>query len=158
MDKILFTDLDFTIIKPKGNKRFPKGPNDWVPLEGNVKFIKEYVSKGYKIILVTNQGGIQKGFVKKEDIVKKINLIKESLKLDFFKIVIAESLDSPYRKPKVNKLTEELKSLGINIDKKNSFMIGDAGGRKNDFSDSDYKFAKNLNIGFIHVDDIPILI
>ena len=32
--------------------------------------------------------------------------------------------------------------------KKNSFYCGDAAGRKNDFSDSDKNFAKNIGIEF----------
>lgn len=156
--KILFTDLDFTLIKPKGNRRFPKDHTDWVPLEDSIKFIKEYMSKGYKLILVTNQGGIGKGYIKEEDITKKLNLIQGSLGITFYKIFMATTMNSDYRKPKVNKMLQDLKKDNIEIDTENSFMLGDAGGRKRDHSNADKRFAENLGIDFIHVDDIDLLI
>ena len=83
--KILFTDLDFTLIKPKGGRKFPINSTDWEPLPESVKFIKGYLNKGYKLILVSNQAGIEKGFVKKVDIDKKLKDIESNLGIAFYK-------------------------------------------------------------------------
>jgi len=58
-------------------------------------------------------------------------------------IIIALYKDDLYRKPRVKSF-----ELFDNVDKKHSFYCGDACGRNKDFSDTDYKFAKNLKIKF----------
>jgi polynucleotide 3'-phosphatase len=51
---------------------------------------------------------------------------------------------------------EDLKSREItqDVDYENSFFIGDAAGRKNDFLDSDLQFARNANLKFETPDDL----
>lgn len=153
-NKIIFIDLDGTLIKTRSGFTFPTNYLDWELKINTVKLIKDYKSKGYLIILVTNQGGISKGLVNYDSFVKKVNSIQDHMDLYFDNIFIAKSMNSDYRKPKSLKLVEDLKASGIFIDESNSIMIGDAGGRPKDFSDSDYNFAKSLNIKFIHVEDV----
>lgn len=155
--KILFTDLDGTLITPKGNRKFPKDEDDWAPIPESIKFLKEYQSNGYKLILVTNQAGISKGYLKEQDITNKIIKMEKSLGISFHLKFIATSMNSDYRKPKVSKLKEDLHNSGIIVDEKKSLMLGDAGGRKMDHSSDDKKFAENLGIPFIHVDDLGLL-
>ncbi|KAK9455356.1 polynucleotide kinase 3 phosphatase-domain-containing protein, partial [Dipodascopsis uninucleata] len=47
--------------------------------------------------------------------------------------------------------SERMDNHGVHIelDTQNSIFVGDAAGRKSDFSDSDIMFAKNLNIQFV---------
>ena len=93
---ILF-DLDHTIIKPKSRKVFPINCDDWefidLPklIENILLAIDEDTSKDIKIGIISNQGGISKGYVKVEDFETKINNI-------------------------INKIKEELLSKGVRID------------------------------------------
>lgn len=156
--KIVFTDLDGTLVTTKTGNKFPKSIYDWELIPDMVTLLKDYKLKGYKIILVTNQGGIEKGFIKSKDFYKKLDLIQTSMNLQFDEIFVAESLKSDLRKPKCDKLEEDLKYKNIHIDKEKSFMVGDAGGRKLDFSDSDLKFSNNLGVDFVHADDVSLII
>ena len=58
--------------------------------------------------------------------------------------------DDKYRKPNIG-MWETLSKM---IDIKSAFYIGDAAGRKGDFSDSDLKFAENIEIQFYVPEEI----
>ena len=47
----------------------------------------------------------------------------------------------------------ELDTFGLTISKDKILMIGDASGKKGDFSDSDKKCAENFGIDYIDVKD-----
>lgn len=48
-------DMDFTILKPKEGRTFPKDGNDWEWLNSNVPTVlKSLHEKGYKIVVFTN--------------------------------------------------------------------------------------------------------
>ena len=51
-----------------------------------------------------------------------------------------------YRKPETGMWDFYTKNRNVNYDE--SFYVGDAAGRKKDFSDSDLKFAENIGITF----------
>lgn len=56
-----------------------------------------------------------------------------------------------FRKPETGmwyQLIKDINEMGPEIDFDKSFFVGDAAGRKNDFSDSDRKFARTLNLQF----------
>jgi bifunctional polynucleotide phosphatase/kinase len=152
--KVIFTDLDSTIITTKSGATFPKGIRDWKLIPSTAKLLKEYSNSGYKIVLVTNQAGISRGYVTKSSFAKKVLDVQVKLGLFFDKIFIAASLNSKYRKPKSKDLKKDLEEMSWDIDWENSLMIGDAGGRVKDFSNTDLLFAKSLGIKFVHVDDI----
>jgi D-glycero-D-manno-heptose 1,7-bisphosphate phosphatase len=42
--------------------------DDFVPIEGSVDAVAECRRKGYKIVIITDQGGIEKGLYKQEDV------------------------------------------------------------------------------------------
>jgi D-glycero-D-manno-heptose 1,7-bisphosphate phosphatase len=99
-----------------------------------VKFLKD---NGYKIIVVTNQSGVARGYIKESFVKnahKKINAMlgKYGLKIDGFyycphhpkKAVIKKYLkDCSCRKPKTGMIERAVKKF--NIDLKQSFTIGD---------------------------------
>lgn len=65
----------------------------------------------------------------------------------------------PFRKPATGmwfELVEDVKKMGLEVDHDKSFFVGDAAGRKNDFSDSDREFAKSLQLKFFTPDDFFI--
>jgi len=154
-DKIAGFDLDNTLIKTKSGKVFPVDQNDWTLLNQYVKpILYHYYNNCYKIVIFTNQLGIKKGKISKNDFLDKINAIHQELNIDF-DIFIATA-DDHYRKPMTGmwKLFTELYS--VKIDMKNSFYCGDAAGReknwilgkKKDFNNVDRNFARNIDIKF----------
>jgi DNA 3'-phosphatase len=152
--KICFLDLDGTLITTKTGHTFPRNTTDWKLLPTTVNFIKIKKKEGFKLILVTNQGGISRGFFSEKNFIKKLDAIQTEMDLFFDKIFIAPSMNSEYRKPKSASVKSDVEGLGWSIDPNESFMIGDAGDKKNDFSDTDNGFAKSLGIKFLHVRDI----
>jgi len=73
------------LIKVKSGGKFAKDSNDWVLLNDKVtSTIKEYYDKGFKIVIMTNQGGIEKGHTTLETVQKKIQAIVDTVRKGFF--------------------------------------------------------------------------
>lgn len=157
--KVIFADLDGTLIDTISGETFPKGIWDmrikFDVLDAIKKLNPEY------ILIASNQGGIENGFVDNYNF---------DVKLDYISIAICEycnckcyALYCPtndksdqYRKPHTGMLEELLKKyVGDDFDciKQKSLMIGDASGKDGQFSDSDKKTAENFGIDYIDVDD-----
>lgn len=162
--KVLFCDLDGTLIDTLTGETFPKGIWDM-----KIKFDVLDAIKRIKpefIFIVTNQGGIEKGFVNRRNFEFKMEYILRSMReyLDYNALVeysycASNDKNNKYRKPNIGmclKLSERY------IQKNNSapqianidcLMIGDASGKEGQFSDSDKKTAENLGIDYLDVDD-----
>ena len=81
--KIIAFDLDGTIIKPKNGKRFPKDKDDYEYTFNNVDSkINELLVNGYKIVIFTNQNGIQKEKTNLINITYKIEKIESAAQID----------------------------------------------------------------------------
>lgn len=79
-ESIASFDMDDTIITRKSGAKFPKDAYDWLLLNDKVKpKIKELFNSGHKIVIFTNQAGIQKGHTKAEDIRIKVKDIAKEL-------------------------------------------------------------------------------
>jgi len=139
--KIFGFDLDNTLVKTKSGKKFPIDYNDWILWHNNVKTkIKELYERGYILVIISNQKGISTGKINSDEWQTKItNIIKE---LDVPFNVFASIDNNCYRKP----MPKFWDFINGNINK--SKYCGDACGRKNDFSNSDYLFAQNLGLKF----------
>ena len=166
MKKIIFIDLDGTLIDTISNETFPKGIWDmkfklavWKSLK---KFVEE--NKTEFIGIISNQGGISKGFVNELHFNHKLKYICDSLSEYLDIPVYAEycsELDQNnwYRKPNPGMIEEILdrrklyENIG-NYDKSEMIMIGDASGKDGQFSDSDLKTAQNFKIEYIDVIDL----
>lgn len=80
--KIAAFDLDDTLVSTSGKHRFPKTFEDWVWLDGKIPAILyELVSKGFKLVIFTNQLGISKGHVSSTLIKQRIENILDDLSL-----------------------------------------------------------------------------
>lgn len=139
-------DMDQTLITTKSGKKFPQDADDWKWAYPNVKdILNMYCSKGYKIIIVTNQAGIKSNELKMNEIKTKIQNLEEDIIRSYpkfkFKVYCAVYKDI-HRKP----FPTFFENMNINREK--SFFCGDAAGRKSDHSDSDIKFAYNLRMIF----------
>lgn len=157
--KVIFADLDGTLIKTISGETFPKGIWD-VQIRFDVLDAIEKLNPEY-ILIASNQGGIENGFVDNYNF---------DVKLDYISIAICEycnckcyALYCPtndksdqYRKPHTGMLEELLKKyVGDDFDyiKQKSLMIGDASGKEGQFSDSDKKTAENFGIDYMDVND-----
>lgn len=61
MTKILFLDLDGTIREPKSGAKFINDPMDQQLIDGVTEAIAHYHRTGWRIIGITNQGGVAAG-------------------------------------------------------------------------------------------------
>jgi bifunctional polynucleotide phosphatase/kinase len=146
--KIAAFDLDHTLIKTKSGRVFPKDINDWIPFPRSKDKIKELANNGFKIVVFTNQSGSK---FNKKDFTEKIENIAKKFDVRIQAFVSTDY--GFYRKPSVG-MYYLLEQNNDDRPIKESFYVGDAAGRpkegsrKKDFSDSDLKFALNLEIDF----------
>jgi len=148
--KVAAFDLDGCIIESSfGTKASStKGsPYKWwrpvVP-----KKLLEVHNEGYTIVMVTNQA--LRGNKAIANWKQKIPLIGAALKdVPFF--LFAATARDIYRKPNPGmwyELESIFKKENTQIDKKLSFFVGDAAGRRGDFAGTDRKWALNLALPF----------
>lgn len=151
--KIAFLDRDGVINVSKIKNGYIGFVKDfrWIP--GAKKAIKFLKKKDFKIVIVSNQSGIARGFFSIKDVYKlhkylKQELIKFGTSVDkiFFcpyhkdGVIKKYTKNSTLRKPKIGMFLKASKVW--NIDKKKSFMIGD--------QKTDMQFAKSAKIkGFL---------
>ena len=164
--KLAGFDIDGTIIKTKSGKSFAENKNDWTLLYDNTKsFLTDLINKEYTIVFFSNQGGIGKGKQDREEWINKINNVVDHLNISPGIQIYAATESNKYRKPSIGMCKAFLEQYDLdmsNIDKENSFYCGDAGGRikdwkksmKKDFSDSDRKYALNLDIPFFTPEEL----
>lgn len=163
MTKIIFADLDSTLIETKSGKTFPINILDFRPIWKVWKYLRENLENGDYFFIVSNQGGIKGSSVREAYFDSKIsyicNALKEFLKLkdltvDYMFCTSEDSTDR-LRKPNTGMFEDIIKKYDLeSIPKDCMLMIGDASGRPGDFSDSDLKAAKNFGIKYLDVDDI----
>lgn len=159
LERVLFTDLDGTIIVTKSGKTFPENCNDWKFKENIINAIQEYNPTHLHII--SNQGGIEKGFVDKKEFIGKMQAICDQLRKSLpntrvsYNYCISNDPKHPYRKPNDGMIHDFCMDsiFGTDCSKKNCIMIGDASGKEGQFSDSDKKCAENAAIKYMDVDD-----
>ncbi|XP_019748240.1 bifunctional polynucleotide phosphatase/kinase [Hippocampus comes] len=157
-DKIAGFDIDGCIITTKSGKVFPTAPDDWKILYPEIPpRLASLTKKGYKVVFFTNQMGIARGKLRPEVFKSKVEDILATLELPVQVFVAAGP--GIYRKPAVgmwNHLCEKAND-GVPVDKTQSFYVGDAAGRpenwapgkkKKDFSCSDRLFSLNLSLQF----------
>ena len=159
--KVLFADLDGTLIETISGATFPKGIWDMRFKFDVLDKIKEL--KPELIAIVTNQGGIEQGFVNERDFAKgKMAFVTRSIQeytgcKCIFQYCPTNRKDSIYRKPNTGMLDQVLYKdfgqQGIWAEKKDMLMIGDASGKPGQFSDTDKKTAENYGIDYMDVED-----
>ena len=158
--KLLSFDLDDTLTKLEKKKGKSKDESSPITFAFEINIIKskldKYQKKDYVFAIMSNQNGITQEHVKEVDFKNKIDKIfNEELKYPFA-IMCAKDKDY-YRKPCPGMLEIFIKNFNQNqeLNTDECIYVGDAAGRKksktykrNDFSDSDYKFALNCQFKF----------
>lgn len=130
MIKVIFLDRDGVI-----NEAFPIGKyvlseDDFEFIDGSVEAIIKLREAGYKIVIVTNQRSISRGFLtheKLDGIHKKMlrELENAGGKIDKIYYCPHDKNSCDCRKPEIGMFKKAEEELG-EVDKKNSFMIGDS--------------------------------
>lgn len=160
--KVIFADLDGTLIETISGETFPKGIWDMRIRFEVLDKIKEIKPKC--LLIVTNQGGIEKGFVNRRNFEFKMEYLCRSIK-EYTEIPVEYSYcenndpNCKYRKPNIGMLdslmykmiNRDIVENGIETDK--MLMIGDASGKECQFSDSDKRTAENFDIDYMDVED-----
>ncbi len=160
--KIVFSDLDGTLIETLTGETFPKGVWD-VKLKFDVfAKLSETFPNMTHFFIVTNQGGIEKGTVNGYNFRKKLEWVKAALVEWFGRPnlvvdgIVCTSTDrgDHYRKPNTGMLESLVNHyFKVNPEKSEMIMIGDASDEVRDFSDSDKITAENYGIDYIDVRD-----
>lgn len=147
MNKALFLDLDGTLIKTKSGNTFPKDIDDWEFKDYMLPLIKKFRDEGYNICIVSNQGGIELGYITQEQFERKMKKIEEELEQYIGGGVnhhYCGNTRSYFRKP-LPGMAYQL-AIALELSLRESIMVGDM--------ESDAKFAKNAYIGtYYDVDD-----
>jgi D-glycero-D-manno-heptose 1,7-bisphosphate phosphatase len=125
-NKAVFLDRDGVINKEIG---YLHKITDFIFIEGVFKSCNYFLKNGFKLIIITNQSGIGRGYYQEKD----FYLLNQWMHDQFERhgITILETFFCPHlpeqdcncRKPKPGLIKEA--SQKYNIDLKNSWMIGD---------------------------------
>lgn len=157
--KILFADLDGTLIKTKSGEVFPKGVWD-MKLRFDVLDAIKKLNLQY-ILIASNQGGIESGIVNEFNFRTKLEYIGRAIReycgcKCYCEYCETNDANDPYRKPNtamLSHLTEDYVGDDFEYIKSVSLMIGDSSGKEGQFSDTDKKTAENFGIDYMDVDD-----
>lgn len=157
--KVLFADLDGTLINTISGETFPKGVWDMCLNFCALDKIKELAPK--YVFIVTNQGGIEKGFVDKCNFLDKMNYIQDCIKEycdvpTIYEYCPFNDVTNNFRKPNIGMLERCYNAFELDkiiTSKSEILMIGDASGKPGQFSDSDKKTAENFGIDYLDVED-----
>lgn len=128
MKQAIFLDRDgvinSTIIK-EGKSFSPRKFEDFKLVDGVKDILERFKAREWLNIIVTNQPDIARGLMKKEELQKMHNLIRENLPVDDIFICPHDDADNcNCRKPKPGMLLEAAKKWDIDLNE--SFMIGDS--------------------------------
>ena len=157
--KVIFCDLDGTLIETISGETFPKGIWDmefrFDVLDAIKKLQPDY------ILIVSNQGGIESGFVDAQNFRAKSEYITRAISeycgcKCYAMYCETNDKSDRYRKPNTGMLEKLMESyIGDDFDyiKTKSLMIGDASGKEGQFSDSDKKTAENFGVDYMDVND-----
>lgn len=147
--KVVFIDLDGTLIETRNDDVFPKGVWDMQIRFDTFDALKKLNPK--YIIIVTNQEGIHEGHVDALSFVAKLNYIKRCL-VDYIGChVYAEycpttDIDNKFRKPNTGMLDSYLGLFNqYGFSKGDCLLIGDR--------TEDRQTAENFGIDFVNVCD-----
>ncbi|KAJ9130538.1 Polynucleotide kinase 3 phosphatase [Coniochaeta hoffmannii] len=171
--KIAAFDLDSTLITSASGKRHSDSATDWKWWDRSVptKMKQLYHEEGYRVIILTNQGGLTlhpdpNSKAPKRNSTERVSNFKQKVnavltQLDIPLTLYGATGKDIFRKPRTGMWKEMCKDYGLDesdIDLQNSIFVGDAGGRKaylkggkaipKDFSCSDRNLAENIGIPF----------
>lgn len=105
-------------------------PEDFRPIPGSLEAIADLRSKGYHIVIITNQGGIEKGIMTQDDVNRVHNHMLDLLgqvgcaSIDGIYYSASSNKKDPFAKPNVG-MFKEAQKQNKNIQFSKGFYIGD---------------------------------
>lgn len=157
--KLIFCDLDDTLIKTKSGETFPQGIWDMELNLLAIDALKKLAPEA--IAIVSNQGGIELGHVNSTHFQAKLEYIQFSIKeltgiptLGLF--CPTNNKEDKYRKPHTGMLDTVFSMFEYS--KEDCCMVGDASGLPGQFSDSDKKTAENFGIDYFDINEFIDLV
>lgn len=124
MNKAIFLDRDGVINRKVPEKDFVKNVDELIYLPKVKQIIGMVKKKGYLVIIVSNQSGINRGIIKKENIEKINEKLRKELKIDaIYYCPHLPDENCACRKPKTGLIEKAAKDFDIDV--KNSLLIGD---------------------------------
>jgi len=157
--KIAFFDADSTLRVSLSGAPSANSESDVYMLPFVTEKIKMLNNQGYLVAILSNQGGVASGKVSYttadgglKTIINKIE--QEGGNIHYYDFASTYDWN---RKGNIGMAVRLERILnrsypGIQVDKFNSFMVGDAAYKATNFSHSDRLFARNYNIRFIEPD------
>ncbi|PSS05873.1 Polynucleotide 3'-phosphatase [Actinidia chinensis var. chinensis] len=156
--KIAAFDFDGCLVKTSVKR---VGSDAWSLMYSSVPDkLQSLYNEGYKLVIFTNEANIERWKNKRQTAVDskvgRLNNFIKRVKVPI-QVFIACGIDKsdgqaedPFRKPKPGMwyLMEQQFNSGIAVDMDQSFYVGDAAGRQNDYSDADIKFAQAIGLKF----------
>jgi len=141
--KALFIDRDGTIIE---DVPYAANPEKIVIYQDAVDLMRDYANRGYLIVMVTNQSGINRGYFTLEELEKFNDVLTGMLKsrgVNVDAIYFCPHKPEEHcrcRKPETGMVVDAAADLGIDL--KNSVMAGDR-------DDMDGELARRTGMKFI---------
>lgn len=141
--RAVFTDLDGTLITTASGRKFPIHSADWKFLPETLDALQYFYKNKYKIIIISNQGGIEEGYMAEKVFIGKIEEICKAIegRLRFvpnsISYLFCSKMRSYNRKPSAGMAYEA--ALEYELDLRNSVMFGNY--------ITDEQFAINSGIG-----------
>jgi len=126
----IFVGLDRDGVINVDTGQYCKNPADFKPIPGSLEAIANLRSKGYGIVIITNQGGIEKGLITEDDVNNvhehMLNLLGEAGCPDIDGIYYSSSSSKKdmYAKPNTGMFKLCKKEIP-GLSWKNSFFVGD---------------------------------
>ena len=142
MKKVIFVDLDGTLVTTESGRPFPLHSKDWKFINETLFAVKYYLKKGYKLVIITNQGGIESGFVTEKVVRGKLETICKEIEKGFkleensVSYRYCTGMDGYDRKPNPGMAFDVLSDEELTLDK--SIMLGNM--------PSDKMFATNAGV------------
>ena len=133
MEKLIFIDRDGVINKDPGGWTKYNYVTKWEEfffIEGAIEALKKLKEAGYKICLVSNQGGISKGYFTHKDLdglneKMMAEIEKHGGRIDELYYCTHHDKDNcECRKPKTGLIERAVKTRDVDIE--NTFIIGDS--------------------------------
>lgn len=158
--RIVFIDLDDTLIRTQSGATLPQGSWDMVMNIDVMQQLAKLQPNG--IFIVSNQGGIEKGYVHpfffEHKMLFVISALQEYVGQGTFvagKYCPTIDPQNQYRKPNCGMLQDMFQEFSTVVNHEftveDCIMIGDASGKEGDFSDSDRKCAVNFGCDYMDV-------
>ncbi|MDD4151408.1 MAG: HAD family hydrolase [Candidatus Gracilibacteria bacterium] len=123
INKAIFLDRDGTL---NFDTNYVYKIEDLQILDGVKEGLKIFKNLGYKLIVITNQSGIGRGYYTMNDCKIFNEALENEIGIKFDKIYVCPHLEADNcdcRKPKIGNILEAQKKFGLNLE--NSYFIGD---------------------------------